>query len=281
MVPALFFSSSKTPRTFMTTSSSRFAVVTGASRGIGEACAKRLAKSHEHVLLLARTASALDSVASLIESEGGSATAIPCDLSDMQGAQAIGRDILDEYGLPTTLVLNAGYARDASLIDGSSEGIEKELGVNYLAPTGLLRTFLPRMRSHPEASLIAVGSLTALLPFPGNATYSASKAALFSMMRSLHIEHLDDPVHIGVVLPGLTKTQMTQEYDSALPIMEPEVVAQALHESIEKREWLVIPGVHNRLAASLFGAFPRLSTQILDTAQDLLLPKKRSQPESA
>ncbi len=249
-------------------------VITGASRGIGAACARRMAAPHRHIILLARTASDLEDLADELRAKGGEATAHPCDLSSAASAMAAAKDILETYGVPDTMVINAGFARDTSLLGGTIADIEQEMGVNYLAPVGLLRTLLPEMRDKPEASVIAVGSLTSLVPFPGNTTYAASKAALFSMMRSLYLEHDDDPVHIGVVLPGYTKTSMTEGYRSNLPGMTPEQVADEVARGIEERRWLVIPGMGNRLAASLFGAFPELGQQLLQLAKDVLVPSK-------
>lgn len=240
----------------------RKVVVTGASRGIGAAIASRLAKPGREMLLVARTASALETQLAACKQRGATGGVLVADLSSAEKARDAGQAILDRIGVPDVLVCNAGVSNDAQFVDSELAAIEYELGVNYIAPLALIRTLLPRMRDHPR-SIVAVSSLTAHVPFPGNATYAASKAAMSCFMRSLRIELMRDPLHVGVVLPGYTDTVMSDAVEMPLNAMAPSKVAQAVELCIRERRDCVIPGIANRIAARVCRSLPELSDPVV------------------
>ena len=261
----------------MAQTSEELIIVTGASRGIGEAIARELAGPKRHMLLVARTEADLERVRDDLRDQGLSADYMIADLSSAERAAEFAGRVLEQYGPPHGLILNAGWARDTPLLEGDFDSVLQEIGVNILAPMGLLRALVPELRDRPDAFVVAIGSLTALVPFPGNATYAASKAAMLSLIRSARAELKRDAVHVGVVLPGYTDTAMTEGLHSALPSMTPEQVARAVRRCIEQRRPFVIPGAANRVIASLFGAFPELGQLILEMVGDRLVPR----PEEA
>ncbi|MFB6375784.1 MAG: SDR family NAD(P)-dependent oxidoreductase [Bradymonadaceae bacterium] len=99
------------------------------------------------------------------------------------------------------------------------------------------------------------------ISFPGNATYAASKAALFALVRASRLELADTDVHFGIVLPGFTRTAMTTGLDSHLPSKSPEAVARAIVRCLEDRRAIVVPGLLNHLAMRIFGALPELAAR--------------------
>lgn len=210
------------------------------------------------MLLVARTTSALETQLAACEQRGATGGVLAADLSSAGKASDAGQAILDRIGVPDILVCNAGVSNDAQFLDSELAAIEYELGVNYVAPLSLIRTLLPHMRGQPR-SIVAVSSLTVHVPFPGNATYAASKAAMSCFMRSLRIELRNDSLHVGVVLPGYTDTAMSDSVETPLNAMAPSKVAEAVELCIRERRDCVIPGIANRIAARVCRSLPELS----------------------
>jgi short-subunit dehydrogenase len=128
------------------------------------------------------------------------------------------------------------------------------------------------MRERGHGHFVVVGSLTALVPFPGNATYAATKAALLAFVRSLRLELSETDLHAGIVLPGYTRTAMTEKKESLLPRMEADEVAVAIERCIEEQRAVVVPGKANQLSALLFRVFPDLGERIVASIGDYLVP---------
>ena len=247
-------------------------VITGASHGIGEATAKRLAQPGAELMLLARSEDALDKICKEISHNGGHADYLVADLSTVDLARNAAREIAARCEAIDILVLNAGTSNDKPFQMAILDEIVYELGVNYLAPVALLHTLLPRL-NRPHSHVIVVGSLTAIMPFPFNATYAASKAALLALIKSLRLEMKATGIHFGIVLPGLTATAATAEMKSPLPRASPEKIAEAIYRCISQRRGLLIPGMGNRIAAAFFQQFPSLAEKVVTPFKDRLFPR--------
>lgn len=246
-------------------------LVTGASRGIGAATVRRLARPGRRLILLARSAGDLERRAEEARAEGAQAETWPVDLSVPDQVAQVRRELGRGPGIDG-LVVNAGVAADRSFDRATSETIRHEIEVNYLAPTELLRGVLPAMVARGDGRIVIVGSLTSFVPFPGNASYCASKAALFCLARSVRMELRSSGVHLGVVLPGFTRTAMTEGRSSTLLPMLPEDVAEAVARCYDRRISTVVPGLLNRLAARMFRAFPDTSDRVLDHLARFVIP---------
>ena len=253
----------------------RTIVVTGASRGIGAATARAFARADasHHLVLVARSQGELATRAEELRALGSTADVLCADLSERASREAFIKELLSLHGETLYgVVLNAGVAFQGDFLTQSPEDQDLELELNYRAPLDLLRGLLPSMRSREGAFLVAVSSLTALLPFPGHATYSASKGAIAALMRSLAAEYAQDPVHLGVVLPGYTETAMTAELESLMSPMSADQVAEAIVKSVTSRDAITIPGSTNSLAALAFQMFPSLSYRALARLGSRLVP---------
>jgi uncharacterized protein len=245
-------------------------VITGASRGIGAAAASHLASARRRLILVSRTQSALDSMCRGLP---GEAQPLVADLSREDGGVGL-LSMLAERGIvPDGWVLNAGMANDRPFTDSESGAIKRELQLNYLTPLSILEAEVRRMKRRGFGRIVTVGSLTSFVPFPGNATYAASKAALFTLMRSLRAELNGSGVHLGVVLPGYTRTAMTQGLSSVVPSMSADEVGRYVARAYERGEAMVVPGLANRMAARLFGGFPQTSDWMLARFADFVIPK--------
>ena len=242
--------------------------ITGASRGIGASAALALARPGRRLVLMARSENKLRQIQAAVEQRGGQAIVLPVDLSSRKGAEACSEELLDcTHGQLDVLILNAGISNHADFLRSDLDAIEYELRLNYLSPMVILRRCLPHMVAQSDGGqVVCVGSLASLMPFPGEASYAASKAALFSLLRSLRVELRDQPVKLTTVLPGYTATEMTENHRSLLPAMSPDRVGASIAKAVEERPNLVIPGLSNRIAARLFRTFPTLSDRLVTLA---------------
>jgi short-subunit dehydrogenase len=247
-------------------------LLTGASRGIGAAAAARLAHPHRELILVARSERDLEQTCSEVRTRGGHATHMTVDLGDSSAVATMLDALERDFGDIDGLILNAGMSNNKRFADTSRASLERELAVNYLAPAEVMLRLVPKMASRQHGSAVIVGSLASIVPFPGNASYAASKAALWTLVRSLRIEHKASGIHLGAVVPGLTSTKMTAGSRSLLPSMSADRVAEAIGRCYEKKTSLEVPGTLNGLAARLFGAFPDAADSVLSRVADLLIP---------
>ncbi|MCI4352066.1 MAG: SDR family NAD(P)-dependent oxidoreductase [Thermoplasmata archaeon] len=216
------------------------AIVTGASRGIGAAIARALAREGVHLLLVARNADRLSTVQSEIASAGGTAAALAQDLTAPEAAERVVQVARERLEAPYLLVNNAGIAT-AQRFDRRPPGEwEQELVTNLVAPLRLTYAFLPTLLRAGRGHVIFTGSATADRPLPRLAVYSATKAALRGFGRALDLELVRRGVRVSVVEPVYVRTELGRRpTDVEAPLerrarehprsaLEPEVVACAV-----------------------------------------------------
>jgi NAD(P)-dependent dehydrogenase (short-subunit alcohol dehydrogenase family) len=215
----------------------KLALVTGASRGIGAAAAETLAANGAHVILVARTASALEAVEERIHESGGSATIAPLDLVDPDAVAKLASAVGERWETLDLLVLNAamlGSLTPVEHIDGKEYA--RILTTNVLANQALIAAFDPMLRRAERADVVGLTSSVGSEPRAFWGAYGSSKAALENLLLS----YADETQHSGrirvhIVDPGATRTRMRQlafpgeEPDSLKP---PEVVAAAILERL-------------------------------------------------
>lgn len=182
----------------------RTAVVTGASRGIGAATARALARAGARVALMARTGTQLDALAAEI---GG--IAVPCDLRDPVALAAAVETVLNRLGAaPDILVNNAGVFRVAPLDGLPDESIRDAVALNLTAPLLIVRAFLPGMRGRKSGHIVTIGSIADRTIFQGNALYSATKFGARAMHEVLRAELKGSGIRATLVSPGSTDTSI-------------------------------------------------------------------------
>lgn len=180
------------------------AVVTGASRGIGEAVARALALEGARVALVARGRAALDTLARDI---GGAAFAVPCDLSDGSAVRAAAAEIAAKLAAPAdVLVNNAGLFRVGGARELSADDFRAMVDVNLVAPFTFIREFLPAMLAAKRGHVVTIGSVADRSVFAGNAGYSASKFGARAVHEVLRAETKGSGVRATLVSPGPTDT---------------------------------------------------------------------------
>ena len=186
----------------------RVAIVTGASRGIGRAAARRLAAAGAAVVAAARGDHA-DAVAEEIRGAGGRSVAVSADVTDPGRIDAMVRTALDEYGRVDVLVNNAGIVRDQLALRMSAADWDAVVATNLTAAFNCARAVLRPMIRQRGGRIINVGSVVGRMGNPGQANYAASKAGLEGFSRALAREVASRGITVNVVAPGMIDTDMT------------------------------------------------------------------------
>ncbi len=217
--------------------SGKLALVTGASRGIGAATAEALAAAGAHVILVARTASALEEVEARIHDSGGSATIAPLDLTQGEAIGKLAGAVAERWKALDVLVLNAAMLGSLTPVqDIDPSEYSRLLSINLLANQALIAAFDPLLKNADQADIVALTSSVGGEPRAFWGAYGSSKAALESLLGA----YADETDYLGrikvhIVDPGATRTRMRanafpgEEPDRVKP---PEVVAQAIVERL-------------------------------------------------
>lgn len=189
----------------------RSAVVTGASRGIGAAIARRLADIGIRVVMVARSEDLLRSLADEI---GRDSIAVPCDLAQNSEVDRTVALVEERLGAgPDILVNNAGAFAVAPVHEQDPDSFARMLDVNLTSPFRLLRRWLPAMRTRGNGHVVTIGSIADRAIFPGNAAYAASKFGLRAMHEVLRAELRGSGVRASLVSPGPVDTELWDQLD--------------------------------------------------------------------
>jgi len=219
----------------------RTALVTGGTKGIGRASALALARKGAHVVIAARDREAGEAVVDEIAAEGGRASFIRTDVASSDDLAALHEAILARHGRLDIAFDNAGFQeRRAPLVEQTGAVFDQVFDTNVKAVFECLRLQIPMMVAAGGGAIVVNASVSGLRnPNPGFSVYSASKAAVISLVRSAAMEVAEQGVRINLVAPGRVKTEMmlsSKVMDMAavaagLPIRrmgEPEEVAEAV-----------------------------------------------------
>jgi NADP-dependent 3-hydroxy acid dehydrogenase YdfG len=191
--------------------SGRTALVTGASRGIGAAVARRLAERGAKVALLARGEAALRA---LVDELGPNAFSVPCDVRDKVATARAISVITEAFdGGPDVVVNNAGAFLISPAHEMAVDAFRDMLEVNLTAPFAFVRAFLPRMRARGGGHVVTIGSIADRNVFAGNAAYAASKHGLRAFHEVLRIELRGTGVRASLVSPGPVDTDLWDVVD--------------------------------------------------------------------
>lgn len=186
-------------------------VITGASSGIGEAAACRLAQLGARVVLVARREDELQRVATGIKSGGGEAVCVAADLSNEEAVAECADRILADYSPVDILVNNAGRSIRRPVLESLDRyhDYTRTIQLNYLAAVNLTLRLLPGMLERRDGHIINVSSMSALIPMPRYSAYVGSKCALDGFSRSLAAELVDHGIAVTTINYPLVRTPMS------------------------------------------------------------------------
>ena len=211
----------------MSTSSKGFAVVTGASAGIGAIYADRLARRGYDLILVARSQARLDAVANRIAGATGRIVkTVAADLNDKADLKRIETILATDPGI-TMLVNNAGVGAVEPLLTSDVDAMERMIDLNVTALTRLTYAAAPALVRRGGGAIINISSVVAVAPERLNGVYGATKAFVLALSQSLHNELADKNVRIQAVLPGATATNFWDVAGGSLENLPSSIVMQS------------------------------------------------------
>jgi short-subunit dehydrogenase len=242
-------------------------VITGASSGIGEATARRLAREPGAALVL--VARREDRLRALAAALGAATTWVAADLTDPDAPARVRAHVEEHHGRLDLLVNNAGAAWRSTFADGGWENVRRTMEVNFDAQVRLTEALLPVLRASAPSAIVNVASTAGRVARAGTGAYSASKFALAGWSDSLWAEERAHGVHVGLVLPGFIATEgfpqaeLTGRAATRWAVSRPEKAAEAIVEAgLGGRAERYVPRPY-ALAAALRVVAPRLVRRVL------------------
>ncbi|HJZ47183.1 MAG TPA: SDR family NAD(P)-dependent oxidoreductase [Roseiflexaceae bacterium] len=237
------------------THNAQVALITGASRGIGEATARELARRGYALALAARSAGPLEALAAELSRAGAQALPIPTDLRDMEAIRRLARLALGQFGRVDALIHNAGIGGHSAVARLGEGAAAATIDTNLLGPIELTRLLLPHMLERRCGRIVFVASVAGHIGLPLSTTYSASKFGLRGFAHGLRREVAQRGVGVTIISPGFIKTEMTR-WMGNLPLPGPEIVARAIADALDRpRREVFVPGYY-RLAVWLEHVLP-------------------------
>ncbi|HEV2851798.1 MAG TPA: SDR family oxidoreductase [Thermoanaerobaculia bacterium] len=189
----------------------RVAVVTGASRGIGEAVAEALARAGARVVLASRKLEGLETVAARIREAGGEALAVACHTGRAADIQALVDRAREAFGGVDVLVNNAATSTHfGPLLEAEDRQWDKMFEVNVKGYVHTIRACVPLMRERGGGSIVNVASVAGLSPYGGLGVYGVSKAAVIMLTKTLAVELAGDRIRVNAIAPGLIQTRFSE-----------------------------------------------------------------------
>jgi 3-oxoacyl-[acyl-carrier protein] reductase len=199
----------------MTTLAGKIALVTGASQGIGRACALALAAEGATVALAARNVEKLEAVAAEIVAAGGTAKAYALDVSNEDSIKAAAKAVLADLGAVHILVNNAGITKDGLALRMKLADFDDVLRTNLTGAFLLTQAVISSMMKARWGRVINITSVVGETGAAGQANYAASKAGLIGLTKSLAREFASRSITVNAVAPGFIQTAMTDELTEA------------------------------------------------------------------
>jgi NAD(P)-dependent dehydrogenase (short-subunit alcohol dehydrogenase family) len=190
--------------------------ITGASLGIGEALARRLAQDGADVIASARSA---DRLAALAAASGGRIVAEPLDVTDHAAVLAAVNRIEAERGPIDVAVLNAGSHQPVTAAEFTADGLRRLMELNVFGVASCLEALMPRMIARGRGRIAVVASVAGYRGLPTSAYYGATKAALINLAESLKFDLDRAGVTLQLIDPGFVRTPLTDKNDFPMPFL--------------------------------------------------------------
>jgi short-subunit dehydrogenase len=183
--------------------------ITGASSGIGEACAYLFAKEKANLILTSTREEALITVRNKCLELGGSCQILPYDLSLIDGIPGLVEDALKCFGTIDVLFNNAGVSQRGLAGDTLFEVDKKIMDINYFAPVLITKLVLSEMLKKGDGTIAVTSSIAGKFGFPLRSSYSASKHALYGYFETLQAEYFDRNIRVVMICPGRVNTNIS------------------------------------------------------------------------
>lgn len=244
-------------------------IITGASSGIGEATAYAFAKQHCKIVLAARNIEKLEAVKIKCLAFGAECLLVKCDVSKEEDCKQLIQSTIQQFNTINILINNAGISMRALFADLDLSVIKQVMDINFWGTVYCTKYAMPYLLKE-KGSLIGVSSVAGIKGLPGRTGYSASKFAMNGFMDSLRVENIKTGLHVGVICPGYTasnirntalnkegKVQTETPLDES-KLMSASTVADEILKMIEHRKAEVVLTSQGKLTKLINKFFPRL-----------------------
>ena len=191
--------------------SGKVALITGASRGIGQSISIILAQNGAHVICVSRNINDVQSVVDKITNQKFVASAVSCDISSTNNVTELVKDIIEKHGRIDILINNAGITSDNLLMRMSEDDWDNVLNVNLKAAFTAIKAASRTMIKQRSGRIINISSVVGLMGNAGQVNYAASKAGLIGMTKSVAREFASRGITANCIAPGYIETEMTNK----------------------------------------------------------------------
>ena len=252
--------------------------VTGASSGIGKACAESWARRGATVVLSARKAETLDAVAAPLRDNGADVHVVTLDLSNSDSLQAVAQHVEEKIGPVDVMVHCGGISQRSKAIETALDVDRRVMEIDYFGTLALTKALLPGMVKRGRGHFVVVTSLMGLFSSPLRSGYCGAKHALHGFFESLRAEHHDDGLKVTMVCPGFIRTnislnavvgdgsqQGTMDAKTGAG-MTAEQCAERMVKAVERNKAEVLIGRYEILAAYIKRLSPALLRRIVRRA---------------
>jgi len=252
--------------------------ITGASSGLGRELALAFAREGAHLILSARRVERLETLALEVERAGGSAHVAPLDVTDERATRALASELAGAPGGLDVAVANAGFGVTGAFADLDASAWRRQLEVNVIGLVNTARAALPLLGSS-RGRLVLIGSVAGMLPGPDTAPYSASKAAVRSIVQSLAIELHGTGVSCTGIYPGFVRSEITkvdnegifraarEDWMPARLVWPTDRAARVMLEAIRRRRREFTFTTHGRFAGFVGRHWPWLLHRVACAAR--------------
>ncbi len=249
-------------------------VITGASSGIGKACAWHFAKNGSKVVLASRSKDKLKIISQEMMSAGYEVLNVQADVSIEEDCQHLISETIIKFKVIDVLINNAGISMRATLEDMDLSVMKKVMDINFYGTVFCTKYALPHILKS-KGSIVGVSSIAGHKGLPARTAYSASKFAMQGFLESLRIENLKKGLHVLITCPGFTASNIRNtalskdgEVQKESPrdeskMMTPEKVAEYIYKAIVNRQNSLILTINGKLTVLLNKLLPSLVDQLV------------------
>jgi short-subunit dehydrogenase len=243
-------------------------IITGASSGIGKACAIEFANRGANVVLAARNLDKLNAVADQIKKIGVAVLAVKCDVAVQSDCERLVMETISKFGRIDTLINNAGISMRAVFNDMEVDVLKRVMDINFYGTVYCTKYALPELLKN-KGSVVGVSSIAGYVGLPARTGYSASKFAMQGFLEALRTENLKNNLHVMVACPGFTASNIRNtalSSDGSIQgesprdeqkMMSSAEVAQYIVNGVAKRKRTLVLTTQGKLVVFLSKWFPR------------------------
>ena len=244
-------------------------IITGASSGIGLACAKAFAAQGASIVIAARNAGTLAAVKADLEAIGAQVLSVATDVSKEADCQNLINQTIQRFSKIDILVNNVGISMRAVFNDVDLNVLKQLMDINFWGTVYCTKYALPHLLA-AQGTVVGVSSIAGFKGLPGRTGYSASKFAMNGFLESLRIENRNTGLNVLTVCPGFTASNIRntalgkdgnaqgESPRDEKAMMQPEEVADRMIQAIKKRKALIVLTLQGKLAVTLNKFFPKL-----------------------